>query len=223
MDFLSIGLVLQIIAIVISAVLQNDPYLVITAISGITGIIAVVLCSRGKLSQYIFGYVQLFTYLFGVAIPLALWGEVIENIFYALTMIIGIIVWIKRYRNTGDEIVVKTKEMTGVSWIITVLSLGILIPAVAFLLPKLSILFPSIFIETDPWPLLDSITTVVPLYGQILMCFGYADQWIFWLVEDMMSLIMFILAQNWIMVAQYIFWTANCVYGYVTWKKLAKN
>lgn len=221
--FMGIGLLLQIVAIIISAVQGNDPYIIITAISGITGVISVVLCSRGKLSQYLFGYIQLFTYVFGVAIPLALWGEVIENFFYMATMLIGVIIWIKKYKNNNEEIAVETKEMSKKAWVLSIIGMIIAVIGVAYLLPKLSIWFPTIFTETDPFPLLDSITTVIPLFGQMLMCFRYKDQWVFWFVEDVMSLVMFALAGNIIMVAQYIFWTANCIYGWIKWSKLVKR
>lgn len=221
--FMGIGLLLQIGAIIYSYILGDDPYLLITAISGITGVISVVLCSRGKLSQYFFGYIQLFTYLFGVAIPLALWGEVIENFFYAATMIIGIVIWVKRYKLVDNEIAVHTKEMTANTWTVVFTGMMLLIVGVAFILPELSVWFPKIFTETDPQPWMDSITTVVPLFGQILMCLGYKDQWVFWFVEDVMSLIMFVIAGNIIMVAQYIFWTANCIYGWYNWNKLTKR
>ena len=94
------------------------------------------------------------------------------------------------------------------------------IVACAYLLPQLSIWFPNIFTGNDPEPWLDSITTVIPLVGQILMVIGYKEQWAFWLVEDVISLIMFAILGNWIMMAQYIFWTSNCVYGYFKWRKI---
>lgn len=222
--FLGCGLALQIIAIVLSAVIpsMHDDYLVITAISGITGVLSVVLCSRGKLSQYFFGYIQLFTYLFGVAIPLGLGGETAENLVYAITMVAGIIIWIKRYKITDKQAVVKTKNLTTFAWIVTLISTIIGILSLAMILkfiPQVNIWLTG---SENPVPLLDSVTTIVPLVGQMLMVFGYSDQWIFWFIEDVMSLVMFIVLGNWIMVAQYVFWTANCVYGYINWRKLSK-
>ena len=218
--FLAIGLVIQIVAIAI-AVANNESGVYITAISGITGIISVVLFSRSKISAYIFGYIQLFTYLFGVAIPLCLWGEVIENIIYAITMVLGIIIWIKRYKKTSkDEICFEPKKLTVQTWSIIFTVSMLLIVGCAYLFPQLHKWFPTIFSGEDPEPWLDSITTVIPLVGQMLMVIGYKEQWTFWLVEDVISLIMFISLGNWIMIAQYIFWTANCIYGYFKWKKL---
>lgn len=218
--FLLIGLALQVVAIVISAV-NHESGVVLTAISGITGVTSVVLFSRAKLSGYIFGYVQLFTYLFGVAIPLCLWGEVIENIVYAITMVVGIIIWVKRYKKTDkNEVCLEPKKLTVELWSMVFTVTMLLVVACAYLLPQLSIWFPAVFGGQDPEPWLDSITTVIPLVGQMLMVIGYKEQWTFWLVEDIISLIMFISLGNWIMVAQYLFWTANCIYGYIKWRKI---
>ena len=49
---------------------------------------------------------------------------------------------------------------------------------------------------------------------------GYREQWAFWIIEDILSLVMFIILSNWIMVAQYLFWTINCIYGLIKWSKL---
>ena len=55
--------------------------------------------------------------------------------------------------------------------------------------------------------------------SMILMMLGYRDQWIGWAIEDITSLVMFIILGNWVMVAQYVFWTINCIYGWYKWSK----
>ena len=60
--FLVAGIVLQIVAITIGFV-SGTPESWLSIISGLTGIISVVLCAQGKISFYFFGYIQLFTYV----------------------------------------------------------------------------------------------------------------------------------------------------------------
>lgn len=207
--FLGLGLLMQLIAVIFGIATGNPDSLVVI-ISGFAGILSVVLCAQGKISNYVFSFIQLFTYVFGVAIPYHLWGEVGENIFYFITMIIGIIIWRKNYGKTSkDETVIKSKKLNGKSWIFL---LGVLSAAT-------SILGLVLQNTTDPQPWFDSITTTAPLIGQILLTLGYRDQWTFWFIEDALSLIMFIRLGNWIMVAQYSFWTINCIYGWLKWTK----
>ena len=97
------GILLQIITFYIT----GDS--VISLISGVTGIISVVLCSQKKFSFYLFGFVQLGTYMW-LAAQQNFYGELVENVFYIITMFIGMWIWLKNF-NT-DEQVVKSKKLS---------------------------------------------------------------------------------------------------------------
>lgn len=68
-----------------------------------------------------FGFVQLFTYVFGVAIPNKLWGEAWENLFYFVTMLYGIYAWIKLYNKKidNDSAEVEAKKLGVLGWCLT--------------------------------------------------------------------------------------------------------
>ena len=68
-------LLLQIIVFIL------HPDSLIGIISGISGVISVVLCAKGKISFYYIGFIQTISYLF-LAWDNRFYGEVIENIFY---------------------------------------------------------------------------------------------------------------------------------------------
>lgn len=215
--FLALGLLLQIIAIAYGFI-SGNPDSVACIISGLTGIISVVLCAEGKISFYIFGYIQLLTYVFAVAIPYHLWGEVAENVFYFVTMIIGTVIWFKNYKKDNNNSTrIESKLLTKKGWVVSVISLVISTVVFAYILMNVNTWFT--FIPEDPTPWFDSITTTAPVIAQILLMFGYREQWAFWIIEDIMSLIMFIVLGNWVMVAQYLFWTINCIYGWYKWSK----
>lgn len=222
--FLAFGILLQIVAIIFDFATGNpETWWVI--VSGLTGIISVILCAQGKISFYVFGYIQLITYVFGVAIPFALWGELIENIFYFITMIIGTVIWFKNYGKTDKgEIKIKAKRLDLKGWLISLGVFAVSTVALALLLIALPDIMPALNI--DPFPWLDSVTTTAPFIAQIFLMLGYREQWAFWVVEDIISIIMFCLLGSWIMVAQYLFWTINCMYGWYKWSengKLAGN
>ena len=221
--FLLCGILLQTFAIVYGF-MSGNPESWVSIVSGLTGIVAVVLCAQGKISFYLFGYIQLLTYVFGIAIPFALWGEVIENIFYFVTMVYGTYIWFKNYKkkeNGSTEI--DAKKLSKKGWLI---SLSILIVGTimtGILLTNAHIWFPSIFPEADPTPWLDAITTIAPAVAQIFLMLGYRDQWFFWIIEDIISIVMFVILGSWVMVAQYLFWTINCIYGWYMWSKSDKE
>ena len=75
----------------------------------------------------------------------------------------------------------------------------------------------------DSQPYLDAFTTVPALVAQILMVLVFREQWYLWLLVDVLATVMWLRAGNYCMAAQYAFWCANCVYGYVQWTKALKK
>ena len=71
-----------------------NPDTPLAIIAGIFGVVSVVLCAKGKVVFYFIGFVQTISYLI-LAWQNVFYGEVIENIFYFVTMIWGIFVWKK--------------------------------------------------------------------------------------------------------------------------------
>lgn len=207
--FLGFGVLLQAFAIWYGY-WTGSPDNVASIISALTGIVSVVLCAEGKISFYAFGYIQLLTYVFGVAVPNHLYGEIWENVFYFITMIYGTYVWAKNYhKKENGSAELKGKKLNS-TWAL-LLSIGTIAGIVVMAL--------ALWNTNDPVPIFDAITTVPAVVAQILMMLGYREQWVGWIIEDIASLIMFIILGNWVMVAQYIFWTINCVYGWVKWSK----
>ena len=74
-------------------------------ISGVTGIISVVLCAKGKISTYVFACVNVGLYAI-IAYQNRLFGEVMLNGFYYLPMnIVGFYMWRKQKDDAGTVIV----------------------------------------------------------------------------------------------------------------------
>ena len=69
----------------------------------------------------------------------------------------------------------------------------------------------------------DAATNVMAIFAQLLMVRRYREQWIWWLVIDILCVKMWFVAGNWSMVAMYIGWIANCIYGWVNWTRLEKK
>lgn len=198
--FMLIGIFLQLIAWYIT----KDS--LISLISGVTGIISVILCSQRKISFYFFGFIQLGTYMY-LAWQQRFYGEIVENIFYIITMLIGIVVWLKNY-NTEEQIV-ESKRLSERSFYI-ICSIMVFICVLFGYYMK--------YFTDNTQPFMDSFSTVPAFIAQTLLMLRYREQWIFWIIIDVVSIFMWMFADNWIMVIQFIFWTMNCIYGYRKWK-----
>lgn len=198
--FLLIGILLQIITYYIT----NDT--AISLVSGLTGIISVVLCSQRKISFYFFGFIQLFTYMY-LAWQQRFYGELVENIFYIITMIIGIVTWLKNYNK--DEQIVESKRLSNKELNI--------ICSIMFILCIIFGYYMNMYTDNTQ-PYMDSFSTIPAFIAQTLLMLRYREQWIFWIIIDIVSIFMWGIAGNWIMVIQFIFWSINCLYGYIKWK-----
>lgn len=203
--FLAAMLILQIIVFCVS------PDSVLGVISGIAGVISVVLCARGKISFYFIGFVQTISYLY-LAWQNKFYGEVIENIFYLITMIWGIFVWknnLAEDENGGQQIV--AKKFTLIQWVASIIGTILATLAMGYWLTTIG----------SAQAYTDAATNVMAIFAQLLMIRRYREQWLWWLIIDILCLKMWFVAGNWSMVAMYVAWTINCIYGWVNWTRNA--
>lgn len=206
-SWLGLGLLMQTIAVIYGCVTNTFDGMLAT-VCAYLGVFTVIMCAQGKISYNIFNFAQMITYVIGVVIPLHLWGEGVEYIFYFATACWGIWIWKKRYHLTDDNSSeVRPKRLNKIGWSI----LG------TYLIVGTAIMYCVLTKTNDPLPFMDSISTIPAFAAQILMCGAWREQWICWLMIDITSVIMFIMLGNWMMVAMFAFWTLNCIYGWYKW------
>ena len=182
-------------------------------IAGIAGCISVVLTAKGRWMMYPIGFIQNFTYTV-LAFQNMFYGEVIEQVFYIVTMVWGMVAWARNMHTNEDGTQdVNTRKFGLAEWLFTIL--GVLIG---------TWLFGKVLVSMGAaQPYTDAATNVMALFAQILMVKRYREQWVLWLLIDVFCIKMWWVAGNWSMVAMYIAWTANCVYGWYNWTKLNKK
>ena len=199
-------LALQIIVYIIA------PDSLLGIIAGISGVISVVLCAKAKISFYFIGFVQTTTYLF-LAYENRFYGEVIENIFYIVTMIWGIFEWKKNevINADGTEDVI-AKKFSVKQWIVSIIGTVIATFAMGYWLDGIG----------SAQAYTDAATNVMAIFAQLLMVWRFREQLIWWIVIDVFCIKLWWVAGNWSMVAMYIVWTVNAIYGWINWSKLNK-
>ena len=182
-------------------------------IAGIAGCISVVLTAKGRWMMYPIGFIQNFTYTV-LAFQNKFYGEVFEQVFYIVTMIWGMVAWARNMHTNEDGTQdVNTRKFSVKDWIFTVV--GVVIGT--FIFGKVLVAMGANQAYTD------AATNVMALFAQILMVKRYREQWVLWLLIDVFCIKMWLVAGNWSMVAMYVAWTANCIYGWINWTKLNKK
>ena len=182
-------------------------------VAGIAGCISVVLTAKGRWMMYPIGFIQNFTYTV-LAFQNMFYGEVIEQVFYIVTMIWGMVAWARNMHTNEDGTQdVNTRKFGLAEWLFTIA--GVVIG---------TWLFGRVLVAMGAaQPYTDAATNVMALFAQILMVKRYREQWALWLLIDVFCIKMWWVAGNWSMVAMYIAWTANCIYGWMNWTKLNKE
>lgn len=185
-------------------------YLLVDSLASICGIFCVVLCAAGKKSQYYWGFVNIVAYIV-ISMASKYYGQVMLNAFYYLpSQFIGLYVWNRHMNKEKGE--VKSKRMSMKQ--IAIFLIGTIISTVLYhiLLVRLG--------GNEAW--LDSITFIISLIANALMILRYKEQWALWIVVDAITVIMWIIAGDLIMITMWSIYLLNAVYGYYMWSKMNK-
>jgi len=190
------------------------PDTVIGMVCGVTGVICVVLTAKGKISSYLFNFIQMITYMV-ICWNAKLFFEFGEQIFYFGACIFGVFLWKRNMKKNDDgteQVIAKMFKLW--QWIVT----GLVTVVTTFLLGTFGEM-----ILGSTLPYMDAFSVALAVIAQLLMVWRYREQWMIWIVIDVTSLIMFVMLQQWSMVVMYVAWTINAFYGWYNWSKLTKE
>ncbi len=209
------GMILSVIGFTIYfSIISNDNrlwYLLIDGLAAISGIFCVVLCAKGKKSQYIWGLFNVIGYVV-IACINKYYGEVMLNALYYLpSQFIGYYLWNKHINTETED--VEGKKLTLKQSLIFLLIVGVGVIAYKFVLDLLG----------GDKTLLDSSSTVFSIFANALMLMRYREQWLLWIIIDIITVIMWFLAKDFVMVTMWSVYLVNAFYGYYNWTKMAKE
>ena len=187
----------------------------IGAICSITGVLAVVLIAKGKISNFAFGIINVSLYIY-LSFTWKLYGDVMLGLLYTLPVqFIGFFTWKNRMGKNG---VVKAKTMNGKQ-------IGLLLVGSVTLI---SLYAQFLVYLGGNSPYLDASSTILSIVAQVLMLLAFAEQWALWIIVNSISIIMWIIPASTgdsSAISMVVMWTAyliNAIYGYYNWRRMAK-
>ena len=193
---------------------QGDSLLGILA--SITGVICVILCGMGKVSNYFFGTINVVLYAI-MAWKAKYYGDVMLNLLYYFpTNILGWILWKKNIDKETNA--VYKRRMTRKQDVLLLMISVVGVFGYGFVLRLLG----------GNLPFVDSMSTVLSVIAQILMIKRFTEQWVIWIVVDVVSVIMWVAAlfTEGGSIAVLLMWTVflgNAVIMFVKWLKETKQ
>lgn len=148
--------------------------------AALTGIWCVILTGKGKLSSFLFGMINVILYAI-VAWRARYWGEVMLNLlYYAPTNFIGLYAWSKNMNKETDEVI--KKRMPLKMSLIAYLCVAASTVGYGFILKLIQ----------GTLPFMDAMSTVFSIFAQILCIKRYMEQWVLWVVVDVVTVIMWV-------------------------------
>lgn len=236
--FLVIGLTL---AVTISTIYKfQEPnargfILLLAAFSSIMGVLSTVLSANGNIMTFIFGFLDV---LIGTIIYFdnGIMGNFALHAFYFLPMqFIGFWQWSKRgakmKSHGGEASQVKARRLNGkqASLLIFCLLASIAVMYLILLYVDKMKLNAGKIEYIDNWKiLLDSVVMMSNIAGQVLMSLAFVEQWYLWLVVDVASVSLWIVAlcgpnhsaSALVMAIKYFFYLLNVLNGIRIWRHL---
>jgi len=188
---------------------------VLGLITSLTGMMCVVLVAKGRISNYYWGIINVALYAY-ISYQNKYFGEYMLNAYYYFPMqFIGLWLW-NRNRKKSD--VVKVKLM---SWRMRFIWLGI---------SAASVYFYGLWLQHlgGNSPFIDSTSTVLSVIAQVLMVLAFMEQWILWIVVDVVSIVLWVipLLNGGTDISMVVMWSAfliNAIYGAYNWTKMGRN
>lgn len=186
-------------------------YLIIDAIAAISGILCVVLCAKGKKTQYIWGLINVIGYVI-IAWINKYYGEVMLNALYYLpSQFIGYYLWNKHINKENDKVEGNKLNIKKSILLILLCLIGI-------------VLYKEVLdILGGNKTLLDSASTTISIFANLLMMLRYREQWLLWIIIDAITVVMWFIAKDFIMVTMWSVYLVNAFYGYYNWSKISKE
>ena len=188
---------------------QPDSFLGMLA--GTTGIINVIFVTKGKVSNYLFGLINVTIYLY-LSVISGFYGEVVTSVYFFLMQFTGTYLWllnIQRQDNHKTQTAsIKPKRLSLLGWVKAISGMVVIWGIFGFI-------YRSIGANR---PFRDSVTDGTNYVGQWLMNGSYAAQWLFWVGTNVFSIYLWWGASLEMVVMYWVF-LVNSIVGYIRWTR----
>jgi nicotinamide mononucleotide transporter len=171
----------------------------------VTGLIYVGLAARSNVLCWPVGIINAIIYFFVFYIS-RIYGDMSLQVLYFCLSVYGWIYWKKNKQDGKKEI----KQLSTKDFFYCLLFI---------LFASIILYFIFIKYTDNALPFLDSITTALSLLGQILLTRKFLENWLVWLVANILYLLVYFNRELYLTMGLYSIFILLSVYGYVYWKK----
>ena len=186
----------------------SDPFYWIHIVASTCGIINVVLGGKGKLSNYVFGFIHCCLMIY-ITLISRLYADMGVTIYNFIMQFVGFFTWSKHMNKETHEV-----KKIHASNRTRLISLAVIIAGtigIGFLMRQVN----------DPAPFADASKAVMQVVAMILMVRMFSEQWWLWIAINCVSIFMYIKVGNFPITMMYVVYLVNSVIMCIRWEKEA--
>ncbi|KLN46710.1 nicotinamide riboside transporter PnuC [Providencia rettgeri] len=207
----------------------------IEAVGTIAGLLCILLASLEKTINYLFGLinVSLFAVIF---FQIQLYANLLLQIFFFVANIYGWYAWSRVNSSQQAELKIRWLSLpkASVTLVLSVLAIlyltfnidvvfGVLATWAVELLNMLGANLAMPTIEPDAFPFWDSTMTILSVVAMILMTRKYVENWLLWVIINVISIVIFFIQGVYAMSLEYLILLGIALNGSRLWIKSAKD
>ena len=185
-------------------------FLELTAV--LFGTISVLFARKNNILVYPTGLVSTLIFVY-ILLEWKLFGDFIINIYYSIMSVLGWYLWTRK-KNGADEFPISVMNRK-----------DYLISALIFTVTLLFIALVYHFFDkfTDWTAYVDTLTTALFFVGMWLMAKRKIENWIIWIVADIISVPLYFYKGLTFSSMQFLLFTIIAIFGYIEWKRLLQK
>jgi nicotinamide mononucleotide transporter len=186
----------------------SDLHIILEIVAAFFGLASVVFAWFNKLWVYPTGIISTAIYVY-LLLQWSLLGDMMINVYYFIMSIYGWYIWTLKIDETSvtpiSRTTVEEKNIAAIIFIMTLLFVF------------------GVYVVFDKWndwtAYIDTLTTAIFFVGMWLMAKRKIENWIFWIIGDIISVPLYFYKGFTFTSFQYLLFTIIAIFGYLTWKK----
>jgi len=180
----------------------------------LTGLAAVWFAARANIITWIFALMNAVLF-FLLYYQVNLYSAMILQFFFFANAIYGWFNW-RRQSSNGDEPVTLLSHKGRVLWVVGVISGAF---AMGMVMSRIHLWLPDLFTVRATFVYTDAMIAVMSIAASLLCARLKLENWILWILVNIMSIAMYAMRGIMLVSVQYIIFLAMAIYGFIQWNR----
>jgi len=189
---------------------QNTPthFIILEVIAVVFGFLSVLFSKKDNILVFPTGIISTLIFVY-ILYQYSLLGDMMINGYYFIMSVYGWYLWTRKVDDSHFIPIEKASKKENISSIFIFVGTALFVSTVY-----------EVFDKWDGWvTYLDVLTTGIFFVGMWLMAKKRLENWIYWIIGDLISIPLYYYKGLTFTSFQYLLFTIIAVYGYLAWKK----